>query len=738
MPLNRFDQLVDQLDLQGHITAFEHFLSRPKPLYIEGDQGRHFRYIRALDALEFPAPPKVADCTPMRMHLKKKGVLSFAQIFEIVKMVRYFRTLDIRSYEGIIGEWMAEINVPEKFSEVNRHFDDKGEFNESLDDDLFRVSERIRAQKSDLSAQLKRTLHSDKLADYLVDTQVHFTNDEECLLLRPGFAAALGGSIVGRTTAGFFYVVPDSVTKARETIRSLSQERDALLYRHAKRLSKMLEELQSFIRFIDREFDRLDHYQARVLFARDKGLAIMSAVRGDKLVLDGFQHPALHKPKPVSLDFSAGVLMITGVNAGGKTMLLKSILSAALMAKYLLPMKINAHRSSIGTFKHVEAVIDDPQNVKNDISTFAGRMQQFAHLFEHREALIGVDEIELGTDSDEAAALFKVILEELVSRGQKIVVTTHHKRLASLMADRKDVELMAAVYDEAQQLPTYEFLQGIIGKSYAFETALRYGISHGIVTRARETFGEQYEKLNLLIERGSQLERDLRQKHDRLDEKLASVKEQELLIKEERDGLRRAFEKERDSLRAEYETAIKAAKEAAKAGDMAAIHRAMNEANKKLPKAPEPPVKPKPVEFKIGDTVKYRKERGTIVGLKAKEAIIEVEGIRLHVRRSELKLAGQVPKPPKPKVEVSRNVEARSGLRLDLHGMRAEEANEALDRFISDALIQGWDEVLVYHGIGTGKLSYAVKEFLKAHPKVKGFEDAPQQMGGFGAKVVRL
>ncbi|MEJ2469397.1 MAG: endonuclease MutS2, partial [Campylobacterales bacterium] len=366
----------------------------------------------------------------------------------------------------------------------------------------------------------------------------------------------------------------------KEQLRALTQERDALYYEYAKRFSAQLRELLPFIGFIDKEFDRFDHYQARVLFARAKGLHIVAAQKGDKIVLRDFEHPALSNPKPVSLDFYASVLMITGVNAGGKTMLLKSILSAALMAKYLLPMKLNPHHSHIGAFKQVEAVIDDPQNVKNDISTFAGRMQQFAQLFEARSALVGVDEIELGTDSDEAAALFKVILDDLIRRGQKIVVTTHHKRLASLMADRDDVELVAAVYDEERRVPTYEFLQGIIGKSYAFETALRYGITPGIVTRAKEVYGEQHEKLNLLIERGSQLERELRKKHAEVDERLEHLNERELSLKAERETLRREYEGLERQLRGEFQTAIDSAKKAAKAGDQAAIHRAMNEANK--------------------------------------------------------------------------------------------------------------------------------------------------------------
>ena len=735
MSVKPFDQLLDQLDLAEHVKHFSQFLSREKLLYIEGDQERHFRYIQALDRLEFKAAPKVVPFSAIKGHLKKRGVLNFEQIFELIKVIRYFRTLKNREFEGIIGQWMMKIEIPEKFGEVEKYFDEEGRFNESLDESLQILGSRIKALKDEIAASMRRLLFTSKLSSYLVDTQVHYVNDEECLLVRGGFNHVLKGAVIGRTGGGFFYVAPDSLLKSKEKIRSINQEREAKFYAYAKQFSEALMELQPFIGFIDKEFDRFDHYQARVHFARSGSYAIMHAQKDDVIRLNGFEHPALHNPKPVDVDFSRSVLMITGVNAGGKTMLLKSILSAALMAKYLLPMKINKHQSHIGSFRRIEAVIDDPQNVSNDISTFAGRMLQFSQLFQHRSALIGVDEIELGTDSDEAAALFKVILDDLISRGQKIVVTTHHKRLASLMADRDDVELMAAVYDEEHRLPTYEFLQGIIGKSYAFETALRYGISQGIVDRAVSVYGTQHEKLNLLIERGSQLERDLKRKNALLDDKLESVLQKELELKEAKEQVVSDLQATQNSLEHRYAIAIAEAKKAAKAGDVAEIHRKMNEANKKLPK--QPPEQKQPLAYKVGQNIKYRKQRGTIVSLKAKEAMIEVEGMRLRVKLSDLKPSGNPPK-LKPKVQISNSVEKRSGLKLDLHGLRAEEAEEKMDKFLSDALMQGWDEVLIYHGIGTGKLSFAVKRFLTAHPSVRGFDDAPQNMGGFGAKVVYL
>jgi DNA mismatch repair protein MutS2 len=733
---SKLDLLINQLDLNEHIEQFKSFFSRNSSLYIEGDQELHFRYIKALDKVEFKAPPKVANFYEIKGHLKKRGVLNFEQIFEVVKVVRYFRYFKNRELEGIIGEWMSKFEVHEKFTDVEKYFTADGKFEENLDETLFGLSARIKEHKNNMSTSMKRMMTSSKLAGYLIDTQIHYINDEECLLVRGGFNHVLKGAVIGRSSGGFFYVSPDSILKSKEQIRYIQQQRDAIFYTYAKEFSSTLAEIQPFIAYIDKEFTKFDNYQARVLFARNKNLKLVKSKNDSKILLKDFIHPALHKPKPVNVDFSKNILMITGVNAGGKTMLLKSILASTLMAKYIIPMALNEHKSHIGNFKSVLAIIDDPQNVKNDISTFAGRMQQFSKIFEFKSALVGIDEIELGTDSDEAAALFKVILDDLIKRGQKVVVTTHHKRLAALMADREDVELMAAIYDEELRVPTYEFMQGIIGKSYAFETASRYGISNAIVNEAKNVYGDNSEKLSLLIERGSQLERELKQKHKKVDDKLEELRLKELDLKEEKELLFKDLDKQKNELRNSYALAINEAKTAAKAGDSKAIHRAMSKANKELPKE-EKVIPPHNHKFKVGDFIKYRTNKGSIISIKDdKEALIEVGGMRLRVKTKDLKPTKNIVVKPQTSVKV--NVEKRSGLKCDLHGMRAEEAEETLDKFLSDALLNGWDEVIVYHGIGTGKLSYAVKNFLKAHPKVKKFEDAPQHFGGFGAKIVTL
>lgn len=738
MQHSKLDTIINQLDLTEHITAFKSFFARESPLYIEGDQELHYRYIKALDTVEFKAPPKVSDLTDAKWHLQKHGVLRFEDLFEFVKIIRYFRYFKNKNIEGLLGEWMDKIIIEPKFLEVEKYFTHDGKFEENLDGELFRLGERVRTHKFEISSSLKRLSSSTKLAPYLIDTQIHLMNDEECLLVRGGFNHVLKGAIIGRSSGGGFFVAPDIILKTKEQIRYITQEREAIFYSYAKEFSTKLSSILPFLSFCDKEFTRLDGYQARVLFAKSKNLSIIKSKKDSKIILNGFIHPALHHAKPVSVDFSKNILMITGVNAGGKTMLLKSLLGAAWMAKYIVPMNINEHTSHIGSFKQILSIIDDPQNVKNDISTFAGRMQEFAKIFECKDALVGVDEIELGTDSDEAAALFKVMLDELVLKNQKIVVTTHHKRLAALMANRDDVELMAAIYDEQNRVPTYEFMQGIIGKSYAFETASRYGISNKIVQEAKVVYGDNSEKLNLLIERGSQLERELREKNRLVDIKLESLRARELELKEQKQLLHDELQKEKQNLKASYQNAINEAKQAAKQTDPQAIHRAMNKAKESLPATKQEPSFTPKIEFKVGDGVKYHGKQAVIVAIKGgSEATIEMEGLRVKVNTKELKPT-QIIKPKPTKSEVLLQVKQQAALKCDLHGMRAEEAEIVLDKFLSDALINGWDEVIVYHGIGTGKLSYAVKNFLQAHPKVKNFKDAPQHMGGFGAKIVTL
>jgi DNA mismatch repair protein MutS2 len=191
MPIK--EDISAQLDLTPFLSSFSDFLSREKPLYIEGDQNRHFQLIRELDAYEFKAPSKLKNLDTALMHLKKLGQLNLEDIFEFVKIVRYFRYLQKFDFEGTLGAWINGIEIHEDFGDIDRYFNEKGNFNEELDEDLSSMNARIKQLKEQLSASMKRILFTQKLDTYLVDRQVHFFNGEECLLLRAGFFLCLPG-----------------------------------------------------------------------------------------------------------------------------------------------------------------------------------------------------------------------------------------------------------------------------------------------------------------------------------------------------------------------------------------------------------------------------------------------------------------------------------------------------------------------------------------------------------------
>ncbi len=733
------NSIISKLDLSNYIDSFNSFLAREKPLFMEGDLNLHHKFLEKLSTIEFKAPKEVENLDSQLMYLKKQGTLKIYDIYEFVKIIEYFIYLKKTINDDIIDQWLQKIVIPDEIKEICGYFDFEGKLRDEIDERFLEINSSLKNNKERIKETLQRLLSTQRLSPYLVDRQIHYINESETLLVRGGFNRFLKGSVVARSSGGYFYVVPDSITELKKSQAKLLDRKDEIIIEYEKKISLVYCKFEPFLSFINKAFDRFDNYQARVFFAKSSDLEFLKPKNDQIVRLVNFVHPAIKDPKPVSIDFSKKILLITGVNAGGKTMMLKSILSAVFLAKYLLPMKINSQKSHIGQFKEITAIIDDPQSVKNDISTFAGRMIEFSKLLAKNNFITGVDEIELGTDADEAASLFKVILENLSKKNAKIVITTHHKRLASMMATHPDVELAAAIYDQVHQKPTFEFLYGTIGKSYAFETAQRYGISANLIEKAKKVYGEDKEKLNDLIQTNIDMELENRKKLKILEQEILKTKKLNQQLQNQKEESAKLLKEQKRELEEEYQKAIDEAKKAAKSSQKAEIHKIMNKAHKKKIEALKKEPKQKNESLKVGEFVKYKKMRGEILSLKKEEALILCEGIKLRVPLNELRrIQNYQNKKPKIDTKIKIQKPTHSSIKLDLHGLRSDEAVEKLDYFLSDALITGYDEVLIYHGIGTGKLAYAVKEFLKKHPKIKSFSDAPPNMGGMGATLVRL
>lgn len=728
------EEFILKLDLKTYLEEFKAFFARDKDIFLQGDSHLHFKRIQELCKVEFPSMPELSNLDKALVHLSKQGILHLDEIFEFVKIFLYFEKLKKLKLGTNLDSWLQKIEFISGALELCLNFDEKGELKESLDQRLMNLNLALKLKNESIVAEFKKFCYTKALMPYLVDTQIHLINNNEALLVRGGFNHAIKAKIIGRSSGGGFYIVPLSVENLQSDIEKIKNQKEEIYYEYAKNFSAFLTKNLAFLKFINNAFDLFDHYSARVLLAKRKDYEFILCENSNEIILKNFAHPALKNPKSVSLEFKKQVLIITGVNAGGKSMLLKSILSAAFLAKHLLPMHLKASESKVGIFKEFDAIIEDPQNVKNDLSTFAGRMLHFSKLFSKKNLLLGIDEIELGTDFEEAACLYSVLISHLIQKGFKIIITTHHKRLAMLLAKNEQVELIAALYEFSR--PKYEFLKGIIGKSYAFETALRYQIPQNLVQEAKKLYGEDKENLEELVGKNINLELELKAKLENVKKKEQKVDEILLALKDQKEKNEEEFHTNLRVLELKFHKAIEEAKKGINLKDTKDKQRSLNKANE-LKNAIILPSMEQNEELRVDDFVKYEKIKGKILNISKNDATIESDGIKLRV---PLKLLRKSTPTPKKVAKTSISIARPTGLSvsLDLHGLRSDEAISRLDKFISDALIAGFDEVLIYHGIGTGKLAFAVREFLKTHKSVKSFNDAPINQGGFGAKVVKL
>jgi DNA mismatch repair protein MutS2 len=730
--------IIQKLDLETFIGNFQSFYAREKPIDMMGDINQHHRYIMALSSVQFPPMKEVQNLDRELNLIKKQGVLGLKEIYAFVTMIGYFNSLKATTLPEPVGKWIREIDVPEEIADILLYFTDEGNINPQREPELYDIEKALKQNKSELKDKLYRVAHSSTLKDYLVDNQVHFLNGEETLLVRGGFNKMIKASVVGRSSGGFFYILPQSISHLKEKEATLLSQKEEVIYRYCQTFSTIFTKWHLFMRFINREYDKFDHYQARVLFARAYDFNFILPTKNKVVKLGAFCHPAIDNPKPVNINLDKNVMLITGVNAGGKTMLLKSLLSSVYMSKNLVPFKCNPEKTEIGHFKSIEAIIDDPQSVKNDISTFAGRMVEFSKLFDKSGAIVGVDEIELGTDSDEAASLFRVMLDELKEKEIIFIVTTHHKRLASLMSVDDDVELIAALYDEEKRVPTYTFLQGSIGKSYAFETAQRYGIPEYLVQKAKEIYGEDKENLNELIEKSTTLEREMRLKIAKIDDELKVISKKKENLENIEDRLNEQHRKAIATLENRYNAATKRALEAMKVKESTEGRRLLNDAykHKERSKQAKKATQPDKIEIQVGNRVKYRSSKGDVLSIRGEEATIEVDGLKMRVPLSQLRYIGALPKPKKkPQTQVSVEKSGRGAISIKLLGCFADEAIDKLDVFLSDALVAGFSEVEIIHGTGTGVLKRVIIDYLKSYPKLQSFYG---QKGNLGITVVNL
>jgi DNA mismatch repair protein MutS2 len=458
----------------------------------------------------------------------------------------------------------------------------------------------------------------------------------------------------------------------------------------------------------------------------------------------------------VPLDFRlpAGcrTLVVSGPNAGGKTVTLKTIGVMALMAAHGIPLPADAG-TTVPVFDSLWCHIGDEQDVSADLSSFSGAMAATRALLDGcgGGSLVLYDELGAGTDPLEGAALGLALLEELTRRGCLTVATTHLAAIALNTTEAEGMANAAMGYNEDRELPTYTLSLGRPGRSRAIEIARRTGIPEPILRRAGELLGGDHLKLDRWLRRLEEVERSL--ERDRLELDRRSGELDQLRREAARELERLGAERERLARRAddELDRLRRRAKERLDEA-MARLDRAVAESDRlgkrrreqlradALPHAEaEPAVDEAPATLAPGDAVR-------LIGLGGSGVVEEVRGARALVMSGDKRLWVDVAQlaPAEPPAATARRgtvrleTESSPGRELMLIGMDREAARESLERFLDQASAAGSRTVRIVHGHGTGALRRMVTEVCRSHPAVRSFAHPPQHLGGTGVTEVTL
>jgi DNA mismatch repair protein MutS2 len=655
---------------------------------------------------------------------------------------------------------------------VSPRLSSDGTVADSASPELQRLRREVSRARSEVTAELEgiRRAHG----EVVTDAPPTLRRDRYCLPVRSSARGQLPGLLLDVSARGATaFVEPLAVVDLNNRLTAATAGEQREIQRILAEIAGLFAAAHDdLVRAVD-VLAEVDAVQAKVLFGRRIDGRVVLPAEGSDLVLRGARHPLLderlhalrvqvfgesekrdpgHRVVPLDFSLPDGIrtLVVSGPNAGGKTVVLKTIGLMALMCRHGIPLPAD-EGTAIPFFSRLWCHIGDEQDVASDLSTFSGSMAATARLLEEadRETLVLFDELGAGTDPLEGAAIGCALLEELSDRGAVTIVSTHLAAIALSASAADRMENAAVEYDERTQRPTYVLSVGRPGRSRALEIADRMGVPGTVLARARELLGGDHLELDRWLRRLEALETQLeversevallRAETDGVQQEakreLQRLESERLALPEtlaaEREELRRRAKKKLDAAVNRLEKAMKEHEALGRRRLQKLRDEALDLDDRESAPAPsgdglEIGAR---VRLAVGGTGVLREIRGS-------QAQVEMAGKRLWVPAGELRLV-EGPTPTRRTPVMLETVD-QTDREIKLIGLDSERARDELERFLDQALATGLPAVRVVHGHGTGTLRRLVAEICRSHPAVRSFRHPPQHRGGTGATEIEL
>lgn len=743
----------------------------------------------------------VRDC--LRKIAVEGTYLTSAELFDLRRsvetiglLVRFFNNKEEEQYY-YLKKLAGDVFVfPELLALIDRILDKFGQVKDNASPQLLEIRREMLAVQSSISRSLQGILRQAQ-SDGFVDKDVNPTMRDGRLVIpvSPAFKRKIKGIVHDESATGkTVFIEPEVVVEANNKIRELeSRERREII----RILTSVTNEIRPRVDelFFSYEFlAQIDFIRAKALFAVQTNSVL--PVTENRVVVDWYHavHPLLFLslqrqgksvvPLDITLDKGDRILLISGPNAGGKSVCLKTVglLQYMFQCGMLVPMAEGSH---IGFFEKIFIDIGDEQSIENDLSTYSSHLTNMKFFVKNCNAktILLIDEFGGGTEPQIGGAIAESLLGHFNNKQAFGVITTHYTNLKHFATETEGVVNGAMLYDRHLMQPLFRLEIGNPGSSFAIEIARKIGLPESVIAEASEKVGADYINMDKYLQDIARDKRywetkrqNIRQKEKRIEELEAKYESELSAINAQRKEVVRQAKSESKQMleqaNAMIENTIRKIKEAqaekektkeirkeferfkSENSDDADVSE--NSIDKKIAKLREKQQQKgqaaqskELAALKIGDNVRIKGQSGAgeIIELQGKNAVVAFGMLKTSVKVDKLERVSktQIKKEMKRSsfvsVDTTEDIRQRSlnfKREIDVRGMRGDEALQAVQYFVDDALILNVDRIRILHGTGTGALRQIIREYLNTVHGVSSFHDEHVQFGGAGITVVEF
>ncbi len=746
------------------------------------------------------------------LYLNEQELFDFCRSLQTIQDILSFFQKAVNeeaspSYPFLMELTESVATFPQLIKAIHSILDKYGKIKDTASVELARIRRELANTTNSISHSLERILRSAQ-ADGFVEKDVTPTMRDGRLVIPvlPGLKRKIKGIVHDESASGrTVYIEPSSVVEANNKVRELENEERKeiirILVNFSDRIKPYIPDLINSYQFLS----VIDFIRAKGLFAIETESIAPTLENKQLIEWNQAIHPLLAKslaknnrkvvPLDIVLNKQQRILLISGPNAGGKSVCLKTVglLQYMLQCGLLIPVH---ESSSAGIFESLFIDIGDEQSIEDDLSTYSSHLTNMKIMLRKTtpESLILIDEFGGGTEPQIGGAIAQAILKRLNERETFGVITTHYQNLKFFAEDNEGIVNGAMLYDRHRMEALYQLQIGNPGSSFAVEIARKIGLPEDVIQEASDLVGTEYvnadkylqdivrdkrywEKKRLNIRRQErQLEDSINKYHHQIED--LHTKEKEIINKAKEDAQRLLSEsnakientiriiKEEQAekeltrkVRAELEQHKKELEDFSH-NDRNDIARKMEQikakqerkAKKRKEKDQSPtPKKPASQErsLAVGDTVRIKGQQtiGELLEIKDNNAVVLYGQIKMNVKLNRLEASDAKPthKQQMKATYISEQTQEHIHDKrldfkqeIDVRGMRGDEALQAVNYFIDDAILVGVSRVRILHGTGTGILRTLIRQQLEVSPLVKRYHDEHIQMGGAGITVVEL